>query len=99
MRSGSNMSTIIKAGIKNLSEEQAIQIQSYGGRLNPLVMFYMLMAVILPALGITFFIIISSMLNLPENVIKLVFFGIFGAIVFIQIMFIGLLKSRRPSLL
>jgi flagellar protein FlaJ len=99
MRSGTDMTSVIKEGIDNLIEEQTIQIQSYGGKLNPLIMFYMLIAVIMPALGITFIIIISSILNFPKTMIYIIFFFIFGFVVFMQIMFHGLIKSRRPSLL
>jgi flagellar protein FlaJ len=99
MRAGSDMNIVIKEGIKRLSDEQAIQIQAYGSKLNPIVMFYMLLAVIIPSLGITFLIILSSMLNLEKIIVQLIFFLIFGVVVFIQIMFLGLIKSRRPSLL
>jgi flagellar protein FlaJ len=99
MRSGSDMSFVIEDAIRNLSDEQEVQIQSYGSKLNPLIMFYMLMAVILPSLGITFLIIVSSLLNLSGTLAKLIFFLIFGFVVFMQIMFLGLIKSRRPSLL
>lgn len=99
MRAGSDMGIVIREGIISLSEEQSIQIQNYGGKLNPLVMFYMLMAVIIPSLGITFLIIISSLLNIPGEIVRLFFFGIFGAVTFMQIMFLGVIRSRRPSLL
>lgn len=99
MRSGSDMAVVIKESIKDLNEEQSIQIQSYGSKLNPLIMFYMIIAVILPALGITFLIIISSFLNLSGDMVRLFFLTVFAFIIFIQIMFLGLIKSRRPSLL
>lgn len=99
MRAGSDMTTVLEEGVKSLSEEQEIQIQNYGGRLNPLVMFYMLIAVILPSLGITFLIVISSILDLPGTIVRLVFFGVLGFVVFMQIMFLGLIRTRRPSLL
>lgn len=99
MRSGSDINTVIKESIKTLSDEQAIQIQSYGNKLNPMIMFYMLITVILPSLGITFFIIISSLLNIPVKIVQLTFFLIFILVVFMQVMFLGLIKSRRPSLL
>jgi flagellar protein FlaJ len=99
MRSGTDMTIVIQEGIKNLSEEQGIQIQSYGSKLNPIIMFYMLMAVILPSLGITFLIIIASILNMDKILTQLVFFAIFGFVIFMQIMFLGLIKSRRPSLI
>jgi len=99
MRSGSDISIVIKDNIDNLSKEQVIQLQSYGNKLNPLVMFYMLLTVILPVLALTFLIIISSMLNLSDMMIKLIFASIFIFVVLLQIMFLGMLKTRRPSLL
>ncbi len=99
MRAGSDMGIVIKEGITDLSEEQSIQIQSYGSKLNPIIMFYMLIAVIIPSLGITFLIIISSILNLPEKMVQLAFSLIFAIVIFMQIMFLGIIKSKRPSLL
>jgi len=99
MRSGSDMAIVIENSIKALSEEQLIQIQNYGNKMNPLIVFYMLMAVIIPALSITFLTIISSMINLPKTMTMLLFFGLFIFVLLMQIMFLGLIKSRRPSLM
>ena len=63
MKAGSDMSNVIKEIINSLSEEQVLQIQRYGGQLNPLAMFYMLVAVIMPTLGMTFLIVISAILH------------------------------------
>jgi pilus assembly protein TadC len=98
MRAGSDISVIIRESIKSLSEEQIIQIQSYGNKLNPLIMFYMLSSVILPALAITFLTIISSLVSLPQTIANLVFLCLFGIVIFIQLMFIGIIKSLRPTL-
>lgn len=99
MNAGSDISIIIKDSIKSLNDEQMIQIQTYGNRLNPMIVLYMLMAVIVPALSVTFLTIISSMVNLPANMTILLFLAIFVFDVLFQIMFLGLIKSRRPSLL
>ncbi len=99
MRSGSDMTIVIEDSIDNLNKEQAIQIQSYGNKLNPLIMFYMLTAVILPSLGIAFLIILSSMLGLSAQLVRLVFVGVFVIIILVQITFLGMIKTRRPSLL
>ena len=99
MNAGSDMTQVIRDSIKSLNEEQLIQIQNYGNKLNPLMVFYMLVAVIVPALSITFLTIFSSMVNLDELTTKLLFAGLFVLVVFIQIMFLGLIKSKRPSLL
>jgi len=99
LRSGSDMSIVIKDIIDTLNKEQAIQIQSYGSRLNPLIMFYMLITVIMPSLGVTFLTIISSMLNLSSTLVMLMFIAIFAFVVLLQIMFLGMIRTRRPSLL
>jgi len=99
MNAGSNMSIVIRDSIKSLGEEQLIQIQNYGNQLNSLMVFYMLAAVIVPALSITFLTILSSMVNLPKSTITLMFFGLFIGVAFVQMMFLGIIKSKRPSLL
>ena len=99
MNAGSDMSIVIEDSIKSLVEEQMIQIQNYGNKLNPLVVFYMLIAVIIPALSITFLTIISSMVNLSSTMTVVLFIGLAIFVILMQIMFLGLIKSRRPSLL
>ncbi len=99
MKSGANMASVVNEIINSLSEEQILQIQRYGSQLNPLAMFYMLTVVIAPSLGMTFLIILSSFISLSEFATKLIFWGLYGIVVFFQIMFMGVIKSRRPNLL
>lgn len=99
MRAGSDMAVVIKEGINSLTREQSLQIQNYGNKLNPIIMFYMLLAVIMPALGITFLTILASMLNIPANLVKMIFIGLLVMVALVQIMFLGIIRTRRPSLL
>ena len=99
METGTDMTDVVKLSIDNLSEEQIIQIQKYGSQLNPLAMFYMIIAVIIPALGITFIIILASFLNLSSTAVKFVFWGLLAFVFFFQLMFIGMLKTRKPNLI
>ena len=99
MRAGSDMMVVIKDNLHSLNEEQMIQIQEYGNKLNPLIMFYMLISVIAPALSVTFMTILSSMISLPKNMTMMAFFGLFILVMLIQIMFLGIIKSKRPSLM
>ncbi|MBU1111663.1 MAG: type II secretion system F family protein, partial [Nanoarchaeota archaeon] len=99
LKSGSDLGTVIQEAINGLSEEQILQIQIYGGRLNPLAMFYMMIAVIIPALGTTFIIVLSSFLSFSEVLTKAIFISIFAMTTFAQIMFLGIIKTRRPNLL
>jgi len=99
MKSGAEITTIIQQAISALSQEQVIEIQRYGSQLNPLAMFYMIMVVILPSLGMTFLIMILSFLSASSFLTKLIFFILYGIVVFFQIMFLGIIKTKRPNLL
>ncbi|MBI4149029.1 type II secretion system F family protein [Candidatus Woesearchaeota archaeon] len=99
MKSGAEISTIIQQAINALSQEQVIEIQRYGSQLNPLAMFYMIMVVILPSLGMTFLIMILSFFSASEFLTKVIFFALYGAVTFFQIMFLGIIKTKRPNLL
>ena len=99
MKAGSQMENVIRESIDSLNEEKLLQIQNYGGTLNPLVVFYMLLAVVIPALAITFLTVITSMLGLEKFMVVLLYLTLFVLVLFLQITFLGLIKSRRPSLL
>ncbi|MBU0470528.1 MAG: type II secretion system F family protein [Nanoarchaeota archaeon] len=99
MKEGATINEVLKTVIENLSKEQIIQIEQYGSRLSPLAMFYMMGAVILPALGMTFILVITSFIGLDEMTIKIIFIGLLVFVVFFQFMFSGIVKTKRPSLL
>lgn len=99
LTSGANMVTVVQESFKTLADEQVVQIQEYGSRLSPLSMFYMLIAVIMPILAVTFIIILSTLISLPPTLMQFMLWGLFALIIFIQIMFLGLIKSRRPNLI
>ena len=99
MKEGSDISTLIKEVMQAVSDEQLIQIQRYGGQLSPLALFYMLIAIIAPSLGITFIIILSSFIALGETATKTIFYALLIITLFFQIMFLGMIKTRRPTLI
>ena len=99
MRSGGDISIVVQESIKSLSEEQLIQIQTYGNKLNPTIMFYMLVSIIIPALSITFLTVLSSMIKLSSSTTMIAFWILFVVVMLIQVMFLGTIKSIRPSLL
>jgi archaeal flagellar protein FlaJ len=99
MNAGSDMGIVIKDSIKALEEEQSIQLQNYGSSLNPLMVLYMLIAIIVPALSVTFLTVISSMVNLDATMTQMIFVSLYVFDILFQIMFLGMIRSRRPSLL
>ena len=99
LKSGSSISQVMENVIDNLSKEEVIQIEKYGAQLNPLAMFYLIVAIIVPALGITFLVVLASFINISELLLKIIFWSLFTLVIFFQIMFIGIIKTRRPTLL
>jgi len=99
MKAGSDVSVVVQESMRSLNEEQLLQIQNYGNKLNPIIMFYMLISVILPALSITFLTVVSSLVNLSRSITTSMFIGLFVFVILIQIMFLGVMRSIRPSLL
>ncbi len=99
MKEGSDINKVIEDIINNLTKEQMVQIEKYGAQLNPLVTFYMMGAIILPTLALTFIISMISFLGLAEVIIQLLFWGLFLLVLLFQIIFMGTIKSKRPSLL
>jgi len=96
IKAGSDISTALEAIVDGLMKEQVIAIRRYGQELNPYTMIYMLVAVIMPTLGITFLIILSSFagINIPKTTFPLIVIvlGIF------QYFYMGIIKTKRPIL-
>jgi archaeal flagellar protein FlaJ len=97
IKAGSDIGSVIESIIENISAEQKIMIRKYGSQLNPLTLMYLMFAVIIPSLGVTFLIVLSSFSGLP--ITETTFWLILAFLLVFQFMFIGLVKSRRPNIL
>ena len=75
MKSGTDLGDTLESIVSSISSEQRISIRKYGSQLNPMAMMYMMLAVIIPSLGITFLIILSSFSGFP--ITKTTFIAIF----------------------
>ena len=95
LKSGSDIGDTIKNIVDNLVLEQRVSIKKYGAQLNPMALFYMVLVVIFPTLGIIFILVLFSFIGSMFNV-EWLLLGILGFITIFQFMFMGLIKSRRP---
>jgi flagellar protein FlaJ len=94
LKTGSEISGALTAVFDQIVREQQIAVKEYGRKLNPLAMFYMMIAVIVPSLGTIMLIVLSTFLGLDLN---LLFFSvIIVANVLVQIMFLVIIKAQRP---
>jgi flagellar protein FlaJ len=94
MKAGSDVSAALGAVINTLTKDQVIAIRRYSQELNPYTMMYMLIAVIIPTLGITFLIILSSFSGIV--VPKIIFPLIIIVLAVFQYFYMGIIKTKRP---
>lgn len=94
LKTGIDVADTLRAILKQITEEQIISIKEYGKKLNSLAMFYMLLGVVVPALGVTMFIVFSSFLSIQLQFRYLLFADFM--LMFLQFIFISMFKSIRP---
>lgn len=99
MQVGADISGVLKEIVKNLIQEQLTEIQAYGGKLSPYSMFYMVVAIIFPALAITFVLVLSTFVQVLGQNYKMILGVVLGMVVLMQVMFLGMIKSGRPPLI
>jgi len=91
---GIDVTKPLESVLEEITREEELEIKKYGKKLNTLVIFYMLAAIILPSLGVAMFIVISSFINFSIDFNGLLIFIFF--IVVLQFLFITFFKSIRP---
>jgi len=99
LKSGSDVAENLSNVIQSLSKEQIVQIRRYQSTLNPLAMMYMMIAVIAPSLGITVMIILSSFPGMESIGNEQTFWILLAGVLFMQFMFMSIIKTKRPNLM
>lgn len=99
LKSGSDVGDNIYNVITSLSKEQIVEIRKYQSTLNPLAMMYMMIAVIVPSLGITVMIIISTFPGMGAIGNEQTFWILLVMVVFMQFIFMSVIRSKRPTLI
>ena len=80
--------------LEEITKEQELEIKKYSKKLNTMVIFYMLVAVIMPSLGMAMAVVVSSFINFPIGLREMLIFVFF--VMVIQFIFIALFKAVRP---
>jgi flagellar protein FlaJ len=97
MKAGADITKVLSELVHSMTKEQVLQIKKYGAALRLLSLMYMMLGVIIPALGLTFMIILSTFPQIP--ITPELLWGFLGGLVIAQVMFVGFVKSKRPSLM
>lgn len=95
LKIGVDVTLYLEAMLDEIAEEQLVEIQRYGKKLNSLTMFYMLFSIVIPSLGITLFITIVSMISANFDLSFFLFLA--GLLAMLEFFFISIFKSIRPT--
>jgi len=101
LSSGSDVGNSLEAVLEQISKEQVVQLKEYSQKLTPTVMFYMLLGIIVPSIGV----VLASAFVSVFTAGKTTGYGsatlipVFLIIVIIQFLFLGIIESTRPKYL
>ncbi len=96
LESGADISSTLDSLVESIVDNQILDVQKYGKELNPYTLIYMLAAVILPSLGVTFLMVLSTFTGLKTS--DSLFYGILGFLIIFQYFFINFIRSKRPMI-
>lgn len=74
---GIDLRLILNNFIIESSEKKVIEVKNYAKKLNPLIMIYLIMGVVVPSLGITFFILTATILEITPTFLRLILTFVF----------------------
>ncbi|MAE42208.1 hypothetical protein CMO93_00425 [Candidatus Woesearchaeota archaeon] len=95
LKLGIDVTKPLSSVLVEITKEEESEIKRYGKKLNAIVIFYMLAAIVIPSIGMTIFIVLSSFINFTTTMnhfLLVIFF-----IVIIEVLFMSVFKSIRPT--
>ena len=98
LSSGSDISDSLTSLLNQISEEEMIQLKSYGRRLTPFTMFYMIFGIIVPSIGVVLSVVMLSIMGgsgfkLNGSMLALIVI----ILTVVQYLFLGMIKQGRPK--
>jgi flagellar protein FlaJ len=97
LKSGSDVSQALDVISNDIRMEKENKIKEYGKELNLYGLIYLMLAVIIPSMGVTLLVILSSFMGkgiISESIFYLILLGL----AVFQFMFILFVRSKRPTI-
>ncbi|NOZ81832.1 MAG: type II secretion system F family protein [Candidatus Micrarchaeota archaeon] len=95
LRSGTDVASVLSETLKMITEDQRLSVRRYGSQMNPFALVYMMFSIILPSLSISFLMVLSAFSRIPVS--QEIFYMIISFMIVFQISFLGLIRTKRPS--
>jgi len=97
LKTGSNVGISLKMISIEIREEKENNITTYSHELALWSLVYMIFVIVLPSMGITLILILSSFLG-GATVTEVIFWVMLAAIIFFQVVFISIIRNKRPDI-
>lgn len=97
MKAGGDVGNVLGESVSTMTREQKIAINNYGNQLRVFSLIYMMIGVIIPALGLTFLIVLGSFPQIKIG--ETIFWILLATVIVMQFMYIGLIKNKRPNIM
>ncbi|MFH1663709.1 MAG: type II secretion system F family protein [archaeon] len=97
MKAGADVSQVMEELVATMIREEKLQITRYGNSMKLLSLMYMMLGVIIPSLGVTFLIVLSSFPQMKLG--ELLFWMLLMFVAVGEFMYLGILKSKTPNLM
>ncbi len=94
LKAGASLKGALRTIIDDLTRDQRSKIKDYARELNLWALIYMLFAVAIPTLGVTMLVVLSGFAGFGVNAGT--FFFLVIVAIFVQVVIIGFIKTRRP---
>lgn len=95
---GIDLRSVLENYIEESSEKKIIEIKGFSKKLNPIIMMYLLLGIVLPSLGITFFILGATLLSITPQFMKLILTSIFIIMFLFQYMTYSAFKFSKATI-
>ena len=95
LQTGADVSESLEVLLDDIVDEQKIKIEEYGRELNALSLFYMMIAIIIPTIGLT--ILLAVLTFVGVNVTLWLLFALWLLLTLGQYLFLKFSSSRRPA--
>ncbi|RLI92611.1 MAG: hypothetical protein DRO89_01820 [Candidatus Altiarchaeales archaeon] len=97
MQTGSDIKTALVALSNDIRQEKENKIKTYGQELSLWGLIYMIAVIVAPSMGVTLLVVLSSfvggaMINMD------LFWGVLIGVIIFQLLFISIIRSKRPDI-
>lgn len=95
LKSGTDVSSTLETLVDSMIKQQKLEVEKYGKELNPYILVYLMIAVIMPSLGVTFLIVLSTFTGIGLD--NFLFYQMLAGLILFQLFFLNFVKSKRPE--